>query len=287
MGVCSILDYVSANLKKNLATLAKRGAHRVLVGDLSYAGIEGKVYTPAEGKALPAVAFAHDWRKDIKSYHGTLRHLASWGIVVVAPNTEKGLVPDHRNFAADLESSLQIAAGVKLGQGNAVVSPAKLGMVGHGMGGGAAVLASVNNEKIRAVAALYPAKTAPPADVAARDLSVPGLVIGSGRPDSINPVNPAKLAYNWGGDVCYRQIKLGTQPGFTEDRLLKLALGTGAFQSGPTETARGLLTGFLLHQLDGAKKYSDFSDPQAEAKGVESLWGDKLEQRAGFHKDGF
>src|SRR5699024_7564964 len=44
--VCSILGSVSANLKKHLATLSKRGGHRVLVGDLDYAGLPGKVYTP-------------------------------------------------------------------------------------------------------------------------------------------------------------------------------------------------------------------------------------------------
>ncbi|MDU4570968.1 MAG: alpha/beta hydrolase, partial [Corynebacterium sp.] len=130
---------MSANLKKHLATLSKRGRNRVLVGDLDYAGITGKVYTPAEGQSLPAVAFGHDWMHKIKDYHATLRHLASWGIVVVAPDSETGPFPDHRNLAADMESALQIAAGVKLGSGNITVSPGKLGMIGHGMGGGTAV----------------------------------------------------------------------------------------------------------------------------------------------------
>ena len=57
---------MSANLKKHLATLSKRGRNRVLVGDLDYAGITGKVYTPAEGQSLPAVAFGHDWMHKIK-----------------------------------------------------------------------------------------------------------------------------------------------------------------------------------------------------------------------------
>lgn len=114
----------------------------MLVGDLDYAGLPGKVYTPAEGKGLPAVAFGHDWRKSVKDYHATLRHLASWGFVVVAPDTETGFIPNHRNLAADLESSLQVAAGVKLGSGNISVSPHKLGLIGHGMGGGTAILAA-------------------------------------------------------------------------------------------------------------------------------------------------
>lgn len=283
---CSILDIVSANLKKHLATLSKRGKHRVLVGDLDYAGLPGKVYTPAEGKGLPAVAFGHDWRKNVKDYHATLRHLASWGFVVVAPDTETGFIPNHRNFAADMESSLQIAAGVKLGSGNISVSPHKLGLLGHGMGGGTAVLAAVDNDKVKAVGAYYPAQTAPSSDAAARSLDIPGLIIGSGRSDIFNAGNPAKLAYHWGGDVAYREVDKGTQQGFSEDFFYKLTIGSGAFQASQAEIARGLMVGFLLHQLEGDKTYSDFSEPDASAKGVESFFGDDLADKAGEPKRG-
>ncbi|MDY3127174.1 MAG: dienelactone hydrolase family protein [Corynebacterium sp.] len=272
---------MSANLKKHLATLSKRGKHRVLVGDLNYAGLPGKVYTPAEGDALPAVAFGHDWRKPIKHYHATLRHLASWGIVVVAPDTENGFLPDPRNLAADLETSLQIAAGVKLGHGNVTVSARKLGVIGHGMGGGTAVLTAVDNEKVKAVGAIYPAITSPSAVDAARHLNTPGLVIGSSRSDIFSGGSPAQLAYNWKGDVAYREVNKGTQQGFTEDRLYRIAMGSGAFQAGPREIARGLLTGFLLHRLDNEGKFSGFSAAVAEGKGFESFHGPDLADRAG------
>ena len=177
----------------------QRGPHRVLVGDLSYAGINGKVYTPAEGKGLPAVAFAHDWTKKVKNYHATLRRFGrSWGIVVVAPDTETGLVPNHRNLAADLESSLQIAAGVKLGTGKIAVSPSKLGVVGHGMGGGVAALTAVDNPKIRAVAAIYPADTAPSSYAAARSITAPALILGSEREDLFRAGNPAEAGKQLG-----------------------------------------------------------------------------------------
>ncbi|AHI19193.1 hypothetical protein CCASEI_03065 [Corynebacterium casei LMG S-19264] len=261
--------------------MSKRGSHRVLVGDLDYAGLPGKVYTPAEGKGLPAVAFGHDWRKSVKDYHATLRHLASWGFVVVAPDTETGLIPNHRNLAADLESSLQVAAGVKLGNSNISVSPHKLGLIGHGMGGGTAILSAVDNDKVKAVGAYYPAQTSPSADAAARRLDIPGLIIGSGRSDIFNAGNTAKLAYNFGGDVVYREVEKGTQQGFSEDLLYKLVIGSGAFQASQAEIARGLMVGFLLHQLEGDKTYSDFSEPDAAAKGVESYFGDELAKKAG------
>lgn len=265
------MGVVSANLKKPLSKLSKRGPHRVLVGDLAYAGIEGKVYTPAEGNGLPAVAFGHDWMKSPKLYHATLRHLASWGIVVGAPGTEMGFNPDHTGFAADLDSTLQILAGVKLGHGNATVNPSRLGLVGHGMGGGAAVLAAANNSRIKAVSAVFPAEVSPSSFDAARNVSAPGMVIGSSTGELFGAGNPEKLAHNWGGDVVYRAVAKINQQGFTEDTLFKIAFGIGLPQTAGQEMVRGLITGYLLHELAGERKYSDFSEEEAQGKNVESL----------------
>ena len=275
---------MTANLNKHLSTLSKRGPHRVLTGDLSYAGLDGKVYTPAEGTNLPAVAFGHDWMKKLGNYHGALRHLASWGIVVVAPETETGFIPNHRNLAADMETALQVAGGVKLGQGNITVSPAKLGLVGHGMGGGAAILAAVNNPKVKAVAALYPAKVSPSAEVSARTLDIPGLIIDSEDTDVFNAGNPATIAHAWNGDVAYRRVDGGTQAGFPEDNFLKMVLGLGKSETAATETARGLVTGFLLHQLNEENKYSDFSEFAAMGKKVSALSREEIAEEAGFLK---
>nr|WP_209272909.1 dienelactone hydrolase family protein [Corynebacterium coyleae] len=267
--------------------MSKRGPHRVLEGDLGYTGLPGKVYTPAEGKNLPAVAFGHDWTKDVDDYHGTLRHLASWGIAVAAPNTETGFRPDHRGFAADLETSLQILAGVRLGNGNISVSPGKLGIVGHGMGGGAAVLAAVDNPKVKAVATVYPANVAPSAVEAARALFAPGMVIGPGEDgDSLfDPGNPAKLAYNWAGDVVYRAPKKGDQQSFSEDGMIKRILGVGKSDRSLQETVRGLLVGYLLHVLNDEKAYAGYAEADAEGSGVVSLSGEKLAKAAGLARD--
>lgn len=256
-------------------------------GDLGYTGLPGKVYAPAEGRDLPAVAFGHDWRRGIGAYESTLRHLASWGIVVAAPDTETGLNPDHRGFAADLETALQIAAGVRIGNGNITVSPNKLGLVGHGMGGGAAVLSAVDNEKVAAVAAIYPSNVAPSAVEAARNLFLPGLIIGPGEDaDALfSPGNPAKLAYNWAGEAAYRTVKKGDQEGFSKDALGWRLLGLGKSDRKNQTTVRGLVTGFLLHQLAGEKKYAAFSDPEASGKNVESLTGDTLAKAAGLARD--
>lgn len=203
--------YVAENLKKQLSVLSKRGPHRVLVGDLDFAGLPGKVYTPAEGSGIPGVAFGHDWMLGLKRYHATLRHLASWGIAVAAPSTETGFTPNHRGFAADLQTALQVLAGVKLGSGNVTVSPKKLGLAGHGMGGGAAILAALDNPQAKAVATIFPAVTSPSNYEAAKHMTVPGLVIDSETNGLMDAGNPATVAFNWGADVAYRQISNGNQ----------------------------------------------------------------------------
>ena len=62
-------------LKNLVPRLGKRGPHRVLTGDLDFAGLPGRVYTPAEGTGIPGIAFGHDWRIGVEHYHATLRHL--------------------------------------------------------------------------------------------------------------------------------------------------------------------------------------------------------------------
>lgn len=250
-----------------------------MVGDLDYAGLTGKLYTPAEGNAIPAVAFGHDWRKDISAYHATLRHLASWGIAVAAPNTEKGISPDHRGFAADLESALQILTGVKLGNGSVSVSPTKIGFVGHGMGASAAVLAAASRPNLNAVAALYPSLSSPPAEAAASAVTAPGLIIGPEESPILSYGNAPKVAARWAGKAVYRVVEGADHETITEERLMKYITG-GDRSVSRRETIRGLLTGFLLHELAGEKKYSGFSERDAEAKGVYSLFGDALADTA-------
>ena len=116
-----------ARTRKLFAALTRRGPHRVMRGDLAFAGLPGMVYTPASGLNLPAVAFAHDWLTVGDRYAKTLEHLASWGIVAAAPNTERGVAPSVLNLAFDLGTALDIIAGVRLGPGEISVHPDQAG----------------------------------------------------------------------------------------------------------------------------------------------------------------
>ena len=216
---------VADNLKTLTSNLSKRGPHRVMVGDLAFTGLPGKVYTPAEGNGIPGIAFAHDWRTPIEEYHATLRHLASWGIAVAAPDTENGIVADHRGLANDLETALQILAGVRLGEGKVVVHPKKLGVAGHGMGAGVAVLAAAGHDLISGVGCVFPATTAPSSSAAATNVSAPGLVLAPGEDQWLDRGNPARLAVQWKGDVVYREVDKADQGSFSETTLLRRLAG--------------------------------------------------------------
>lgn len=257
--------------QKLVADLTKTGPHRVLRGDLALAGLPGVIYTPSEGSGLPAVAFGHGWMTGSVHYESTLRHLASWGIVVVAPDTQRGPVPSHSALAQDLLVSLDVCTGIRLGTGDISVNPSKLGLVGHSMGAGAAVIAASRRSDIAALGALYPAPTSPRAlspDIAGR-VTAPALVLGS--PSELNSLTaePVALADALGGQTLLRIIDKSEGDGIVEGRKLLSFLGVGNAQPKTRKSVRALLTGFLLHRLEGDDTYEDFSDPDAVIKGTE------------------
>src|SRR5690606_41475751 len=115
-----------AKAKQLLEDLTFAGPHEVLRGDLALVGQPGVVYTPKEGRALPAVAFGHGWLQPAGRYRELLRHLASWGIVAAAPSTQRGPPPSHRPFADDLVSTLGVGTNVRIGPGALSVDPRQL-----------------------------------------------------------------------------------------------------------------------------------------------------------------
>jgi dienelactone hydrolase len=253
-----------ASTKKLFTALTRRGPHKVLRGDLAFAGLPGVVYTPEAGLNLAGVAFGHDWLAAMDRYEGTLEHLASWGIVAAAPDTETGVAPSVLNLAFDLGTTLDIVAGVRLGPGKISVHPTKLGVVGHGFGGSAAVFAAAGMPvKPKAVAALFPTVTKPPAEQPAASLPVPGLVLsGPGDPMTLRS-NAVELARVWKG-ATLRTVNKAKPGGLIEGRRLARVVGLPGADRSTQKVVRALLTGYLLHTLTGDKAYADFADPEID-----------------------
>ncbi len=261
-----------ARTRKLVAALSRRGRHRVLRGDLAFAGLPGVVYTPESGLNLPGIAFGHDWLTGVERYTGLLEHLASWGIVAAAPDTERGLAPSVLNLAFDLGTALDIAAGVRLGPGKISVHPTKLGLAGHGFGASAAVFAAAGMaDKPKAVAALFPTVTKPPAGQPAATLQVPGVVFSApGDPKTLRS-NAIGLSEVW-DSATLRVISKSNGTGLAEGRRMTKIFGLPGEHGRTQKAVRALLTGYLLYELAGDKTYREFADPEAALP-----WTDALE----------
>lgn len=252
-----------AKTKKLFAALTRRGPHRVLRGDLAFAGLPGVVFTPESGMNLPGVAFGHDWLAGADRYHGLLEHLASWGIVAAAPNTETGVAPSVLNLSFDLGSTLDIIAGVRLGTGKISVHPTKLGVVGHGFGASAAVFTAAGVPgRVKAAAALFPAVTRPSAEEPAVGLHLPGLILAAPTDKTSIRSNVLALDEAW-SSATLRTVAKAEPGGLIEGRRLGKVVGLPGADRRTQKSTRALLTGFLLHTLAGDKTYREFADPEA------------------------
>jgi hypothetical protein len=253
-----------AKTSKLIGPLSRRGPHKVLRGDLAFAGLPGVVYTPEAGLHLPAVTFGHDWLIGVSRYRGLLEHLASWGIVAAAPDTERGVAPSVLNLAFDMGTALDIACGVRLGPGKISVHPDKLGVIGHGFGASAAVFAAAGMKaKPQAVAAMFPAVTTPPAEQPASTLRVPGVVFSAPGSGKALRSNAIELWQAW-DTATLRIVSKAQANGLPEGRRLTTVLGLGGPDRKTQKTIRALLTGYLLYTLSGDKTYRDFADPDVQ-----------------------
>lgn len=247
-----------AKPKALLEELTYAGPHKVLRGNLALVGLPGVVYTPREGLNLPAVAFGHGWLQPPDRYAGLLRHLASWGIVAAAPATQRGPFPSYRLFAADLRSTLELVTSVRLGPDGISVDPARLGLAGHGTGGGAAVLAAAaeGDPAVRAVATFAPAQTVPPTTEAARAVPVPGLHLTGAR-DLLAPAkaNARAIADAWGGPVQLRTLAKSTHLALTEGFHWSQPFLSGKPHRATQRLVNALFTAFFLVHLAGERKY--------------------------------
>ena len=116
-----------------------------------------------------------------------MRYLASWGIIVVAPNTHRSLFSSHQGLALDLSRALRMVAYGELGAGRVRGDLRRMGVLGHSTGGGAAVLAAAKDDQIKAVVTVTAAETKPSAIEAAGRVEVPSLHLIGSKDDWPNP----------------------------------------------------------------------------------------------------
>ncbi|MFP5069731.1 dienelactone hydrolase family protein [Pseudonocardia nantongensis] len=243
--------------KDALGVLSRLGPHQVRHGDLGLVGLPGIVYTPAEGSQLPAVVLGHAWMQPVRRYHELLRHLATWGFVAAAPNTQRGPVPSVSRFAADLNTALDVCCGVRLGDGRISVDARRTALIGHGTGGGAALLAAAARERLGAVVTLAPSQVRPSAIEAAGRVTAPTLHL-AGAADSLAPSegHAEPMARAAGGEAWVRSLEKAGHLGFCEGRHWSSVLLQNGPQHRTRKLARALITAFLMERLLGEKRVS-------------------------------
>ncbi len=243
-------------VRRTAEELSRPGPHRVLRGDLASVGMPGVVLTPQSGRGLAAVAFGHAWLQPMSRYEELLRHLASWGVVAAAPATQQGVRTSHSQFSADLRKVLDLFLEVRLGDGEISVDPDKLGLAGHGMGGGCAVLAAAADDRCRAVVTLALSETMPSAVVAARGCTMPGMHLAGGKDLVAPPVGHANpVATAWAGPVQLRLLPDAGHLGYLQGQHWTDLLIDSRPQYGTRRMSRAVITAFLLHHLTGTSDH--------------------------------
>ena len=144
--------------------------------------------TKAADHAYPVVGFGHGFAQSSFRYDSTLRALAGRGYVVIAPNTQTSLFPSHSAFADDLVAAVDWAAD-KVPSAD----PEETAVVGHSMGGGAALLAADRDSDLAAVATLAAAETSPSAVKAAAGIDVPALFVVGSQDGVVKPSTTRRM----------------------------------------------------------------------------------------------
>lgn len=223
------------------------------------------------GGPWPVVVFGHGYLSPVDLYTTLLTDLAAAGYLVVAPTSGGELFPDHARFARDLSVTIDWLTEQNALAGGWLEGAVDLGRIaasGHSMGGGASILATAADPRIRSVANLAAAETRPSAIEAAAAITVPSLLI-SGSADTIAPTDahqrpifeaitdaPAQLRIITGGSHC----------GFIDDpsgsglrgALTGLACDTGEIpRAEQLAITHRLLVDWLRWSLDGDAMLTD------------------------------
>ena len=162
------------------------------------------------GGVFPVLSFGHGFVMGWDAYDNLWTALVPKGYIMAFPKTESGITPSPATFAADL--AFVIKRFNELNADNTSVFHQRVStfnaVMGHSMGGGAAVLAIAGNPQITALAVLAAAETNPSAIAAAANIAIPALVV-AGANDCVAPTGANQLAiYHALASACKTYISI-------------------------------------------------------------------------------
>ncbi|WP_405915041.1 alpha/beta hydrolase family protein [Streptomyces sp. NBC_00728] len=237
-----------------------------------YPGTTAGANAPVAAGTHPGLAFGHGFFQDISKYETLLRHYASWGFVTVAPKSQGGLFPSHSGFADDLNASLTWLTAQNTTTGSrfaGAVDTAHLGVSGHSMGGGAALLAASRNTAVRSVSTMAAAETDPSAVTASGTLGIPAQYVGASQ-DGIAGVagNQQKMYDAKPAPTQLRVITGGFHCGFVDSSGIGCDSGS-ITRAAQQKLTQGVTTAYLLYTLGGDTSLYD------------QVWGSAAQNLAG------
>jgi dienelactone hydrolase len=180
------------------------GAGRQIQSEIYYpATTAGDDVAIANGE-FPVIIFGHGFVMAWDAYQNIWEEFVPEGYVFVFPRTEGGFSPSHDEFGLDLSLLVDKMQAENDDMSSIFYNSLtdKSAIMGHSMGGGAAMLAAENNTSIETVIGLAPAETTPSAISAAPQISVPALIF-SGSSDGVTPaVDHHQPIYDGLGSSC-------------------------------------------------------------------------------------
>ena len=197
-----------------------------------------------------------------------MRYLASWGMIVVAPNTHRSIFSSHQGLALDLSRALRMVAYSELGGGRVRGDLRRLGVLGHSTGGGAAMLAAAADDQIRAVVTVTAAETKPSAIQAAGRVNAPSLhLIGS--KDSMAESDGARIARACTGPAQLRKVDGSSHLGLTEEKILVSWVSGQEPDKRVQHVTRMLASAFFIRHLTDAPQLADELENKIRGTSVE------------------
>lgn len=168
------------------------GTGRQIQTEIYYpSNIAGDDVAVANGE-FPVITFGHGFAMGWDSYANIWEHYVNLGFILALPRTEGGTIappPKHFQFALDLKLVNEKMLGLN---GNPIsifynkIYP-KTAIMGHSMGGGAAILAASNNSLVTTVIGLAPAETNDTSAITkAKSVTIPAIIF-SGSGDAATP----------------------------------------------------------------------------------------------------
>ncbi len=269
------------------------GWREVIVLRASGGDFAAMVYYPAAAPAglnaplhagaapYPAISFGHGYQQPVATYSSTLRHLATWGFIVIAPRSyENSVLPSHSQFADDLRDSLTYLAtqnGISTSPFFRAVNVNRFGASGHSMGGGASLIAGDRDPRILAIANMAAAETIPSAVSAMSGITMPVRLIAGSSDGIVPPATNQEEQFNAGNAPKQAPLILGgSHCNFQDYSAFSFFCDTGLIpKDEQLAITRALLTAwFLLYLRDDPALWLDVWGPAPRAQDQPLFLGD-------------